>query len=684
MSLTAHHRALGAAPCYGAPHAAPRKKTNATFPGAFRRARTARAQRETVNVSGKPRSVQHTAWPAAFALMLVANLIAPATAALPSRFRQTCPDDWEPHRANPPYVRPALPAQPSPDVVVRAVEAKPTIKSDYTPFDVFKAVAAGASPFSKTGESIMDVYTVVSDNEVAPDVRQAVRSWTGAVDIVTGMVPDVQMLRLPSEMVEMAVDMYDGKSPSFDRMNGLIQLASPRGSHAHTSRDMRPERRPGRIVHAPNVPAPASPWPAHSPANGKKSAPKQKSPKVPRPMPKETRAGGARTRVALHGNEILVRRFPIEGEAEHLTGYAQVLPRDRQPADRTARLVFVGGQRYLRGDAGYYRATPGLSDDHWLIDAPRKNKAQVPVTYDPMTGQWQAQPSLRLCGGGCGPSRPLTIDSIAGSYADISAATRHIPDRAAAETIQNAFADVSRLNLIRSNRADLRAMRDNSIVDHRAALRTAMKGIDRRLPLAKQQRLAAEVTATYYYSHPFAEAFCQENAEVLLHFLLQDGIDVDHLRMITVKPKNKPPHVMVLYTESQALIELLDVSTPNPRVGLHQDGITAAQFAWEAYMTRETTLLLDPWSRSKAISFMGARTPKGAADILDAAFVDIGHTSGNPCTLSVTRPVASRRPVLSSQSSGGSLESAASLGATSWTSMQSGSSPSDSPDPRRA
>lgn len=246
------------------------------------------------------------------------------------------------------------------------------------------------------------------------------------------------------------------------------------------------------------------------------------------------------------------------------------------------------------------------------------------------------------------------------------------------------------MHLIRSNRADLRAMRDNSIVGHRTALRAATKDIDRRLPLMRQQRLAAEATATYYYSHPFAEAFCQENAEILLHFLLQDGIGANRLRMITVQPKNKPPHVMVLYTESSDLIALLDASTPNPRVILRQDGITASQFAWEAYVTRETTLLLDPWSRTKAVAFAWAEMPQDAVDILDAALLDIGHTAGNPCTISVTRPLTARRGVTGSQSSLGSLGSAGSSGAASGASGASGSSaPSGSdnigsPGPSRA
>ncbi|WP_233326905.1 hypothetical protein [Pandoraea sputorum] len=182
-----------------------------------------------------------------------------------------------------------------------------------------------------------------------------------------------------------------------------------------------------------------------------------------------------------------------------------------------------------------------------------------------------------------------------------------------------------------------------------------MRDIDPELPLVKQQCLAGAATARYYYSHPFAEAFCQENAEILFHYLLQDGVRTDQLRMITVQPKNRSPHVMVLYSESHRFIDRLDASTPRLRERLRPDGLSSEQFAWAAYMTRDTTLLLDPWSRNKAISFAWAKEPQDVVGILDRAFADIGHRNGHPYTVSVTRPLASRRsqPSLGSAGSAG-------------------------------
>ncbi|VVE64247.1 hypothetical protein PCA31118_01541 [Pandoraea captiosa] len=597
--------------------------------------------------------------------MLVANFVTPSSAAVPQRFRD--PDD--PARPTVPgdvVARDAI--SPMPDGVDAAVPALETsaasgvmiepvrhaaLKSQYAPVDVLRALAAARTPFSSTGESISDAYTLVTGREVPATVRKTVKGWTAAIDMTTGFLPEVQLLRLPAEISDVAVERIDGKTPSTDQLIGLVQFASPRGVGAPaTSRAARPR--------------------AGAPRNAPALIPSKRE--TPWQIPKDERAGIVSAPDNLSTHERSASRFAIKGEFDHLDGYEQRFTEAELPSDKASRLVVVGGNRYLRGEAGYYRATQGISADHWLIDAPRHARAQVPVTYDHATGQWQAHEPLRLCGGGCGSSRPLTPDSIAGSFEDIFSATRHLPDESAQEAIQNAFADLSRLHLVRSNRPDLRTMRDNSIVDHRASLRTAMKGIDRRLPLIKQQCQAAEVTARYYYSHPFTEAFCQENAEILFFFLLQDGIDIDNLRMITVQPKNRSPHVMVLYSESTRLIDILDASTPHPRVSLHQDGISSAQFAWAAYMTRDTTLLLDPWSRSKAVSFARADTPQDAVDILDVAFTDIGHRIGSPYTVSITRPLTARKGLLSSHSSFGSVGSAASSGAISGSSGSSATS----------
>ncbi|VVE74878.1 hypothetical protein PSP31121_00351 [Pandoraea sputorum] len=494
-----------------------------------------------------------------------------------------------------------------------------------------------------------DVYALMTGREVPREARETVRTWGTAIDITSSLIPGVQLLRLPSEVSDIAVDSIDGKPPDVERLVGLVQFASPRGSGSSAAPRLAPPERTAKVDVrlAPEAP----PWVA----------------------PKDERIGVVELPDSLAA-EKPTSRFAIAGEFDHLDGYEQTFTQAELPAQKATRLVVVGGHRYLRGEAGYYRVSQGMSGDHWLIDAPRQTRAQVPVTYDPVTDQWRAHEPLRVCGGGCASSRPISPDSIATSFDDIFSAAMQVTDETAQEAIYNAFSDLSSLHLVRSNRPDLRALRDNSIIDHRAALRVAMRDIDPQLPLVKQQSLAGEATARYYCSHPFAEAFCQENAEILFHYLLQDGVSTDQLRMITVQPKNRSPHVMVFYSESHRFIDMLDASTPRLRERLRPDGLSSEQFAWAAYMTRDTTLLLDPWSRNKVISFAWAKEPQDVVDILDEAFADIGHRNGNPYTVSVTRPLASRR----SQSSLGSASSAGSGSSTSRSAPNSAPSSSSS------
>ncbi|VVD73682.1 hypothetical protein [Pandoraea anhela] len=689
MPLTAHRRAIHMPACYGAPHASPSPASHQrharalerplsgaplntcpdTFPVTFRSARPAHATRDAIAASRAPTSRPRrsdTVWPAAFALLLVANFVTPASAAVPRDLRHRPTPSQTPARND------DVPGASAWEAVHVEPVKTPAIKSQYAPIDLLRAVAAARAPFSSTSESISDAYTLLTGHEVSPEVRKTVKDWASAIDITTGFIPEVQWLRLPAEISDATADRLEGKPPSPERLIGLVQFASPRSSSSSSSSGGGGGGTPTTSHETPLQPPVAHEGPL-SGVSGVSDMSDLSALPAPWPIPNED-LGIVSVPDNLSSGEPPVSRFAIQGEFEQLDGYEQRFSEAELPAAKATRLVIVNGHHYLRGEAGYYRATPGVSADHWLIDAPRHTRAQVPVTYDPATGEWRAHEPLRMCGGGCGSSRPMTPDSIAGSYHDIFAATRHLPDESAQEAIQNAFADLGRLHLVRSNRPDLRALRDHSIVDHRAALRTAMKDIDRRMPLVKQQRLTSEVTARYYYSHPSAEAFCQENAEVLFYFLLQDGIDSNQLRMITVQPKNRSPHVMVLYTESHRFVEMLDASTPQPRVSLRQDGISSSQFAWAAYMTRDTTLLLDPWSRNKAISFARADSPQDAVDILDSAFSDIGHRTGSPYTVSVTRPLAVRKGPLSSQSSLGSLGSAASSGMSdaSGTSGMSG------------
>lgn len=332
--------------------------------------------------------------------------------------------------------------------------------------------------------------------------------------------------------------------------------------------------------------------------------------------------------------------------------------------------MLINGIRYLSGDAGYYRATRGRSDDHLLIDAPRHDKAQVPVTFDIVTGQWQAHEPLRLCGGGCRGSKEMSTDSIAGTYSEIERAISHLHDENIQMAILYGMGELADMHLVRSNRPGMTGIRDNSIAAHRTALRDAMKHIDRWAPLVTQQRQAAAVTSRHYYWNHYGEAFCHENAEVLFHQLLQKGVPEDRIRMITVTPQHRAPHVLVLYTEAHDFISLLDLVTPQPPVINRRDGISGVTFGGFIYMNRKSTILLDPWSTTKAIEFSGAGNELDVIQTLDDAFSEIGHRSGHPYTVSVTRPFGvrifgARQRSISSLGSSGSRGSAGSLAAVS-------------------
>ncbi|WP_150606256.1 hypothetical protein [Pandoraea cepalis] len=648
--------------------------------------------------------------------MLVANLAPPASGAVPKR--DLAPDRSGEVSAN---IDTAIDAEALAlantttrtefdDVDIRPVD-HPLIKSDYTFHDFLKAVAAARAPFRYLGESVGDAYEILSGEEVDPQVRQRVRQGGEALDLATDLLPVVPLLRLPGDLADIACDELEGKSLDPEKIAGFLQYADPRvmGSAPPLRGDS------SAPVPAPSAPRPiikslqtrhADAMPAEAMVDG--IAPQVVDGAGPgNPIPSGAQSDAHDESVGIDADDSAdagdVARFApappaspanaparvnepeIVDEDEYLRGYELLLPADQLPAGKPARVVVVKGQHYLRGEAGYYRARRGLSGDHWLVDAPlsAESRAQVPVTYDASTGTWHAHAPLRLCGGGCGSSHlAYPPDSIATSFEDISHAVRHVPDESSQEAIQLAFAELSELHLLRTNRADLQPNRDNSIIGHRTALRGSMsKEIDPTLPLPKQQRVAAEITSMYYEWNSAAEAFCQENAEILFHRLIANGVAKEQIRMITFKPQNRPPHVMVLYTESEHFIKLLDRSTPNPPHPHHRDGISREFFREAAYLTRHSTLLLDPWSTTKAISFAGATSRYEAGRIINRALTDIGHLPGTPYAVSLTRPLGIHRPspkgsvgrerLGSSGSSGSSLGPSASASASQDTSRTS-------------
>ncbi|VVD87554.1 hypothetical protein [Pandoraea soli] len=721
MPFASHHRAIHVAPCYGLPPARPQRENG---PGAavglsraFHGARSGRPETglPVTGHPGRPRTGQPThsaAWPAALAILLVANLAAPASGAVPRRARPAEGSGETGADIDSSFDPEALPSANATawtaldDVVIQPVE-RPLIKSDYTFHDFLKAVAAARAPFRHFGESAGDAYEILSGEDVDPQVRRNVRHGAEVLDLATGLLPGVPMLRLPGELADIADDALERKAPDAEKIAGFLQYGDPRVTGSAPQRlggSSSPERSPSasQLASKSLKPRDVDLMPidlmrnshaadgAHAVAPDEMSDVHGEDSNVGADGTGEAGRFSFAPRVNEGGDVAVPGQTKIFGEDDHLQGYAQPLPADQIPTGEQARVVLVKGQHYLRGEAGYYRARRGLSDDHWLIDAPQgaERRAQVPVTYDVGTGEWRAHAPLRLCGGGCGSSRfAYPPDSIATSFDDISRAIRHVPDESSQEAIQLAFAELSELHLLRTNRADLQPIRDNSIINHRTALRNSMsKEIDPTLPLPKQQRIAADITSTHYEWNSAAEAFCQENAEILFHRLLTNGVPKDDIRMITFKPQNRPPHVMVIYTESEHFIQLMDRSTPNQPDPRFRDGISQEFFREAAYLTRHSTLLLDPWSTTKAISFAGATSRYDAGRLINRALIDIGHMPGNPYTVSLTRPLGIHRPTLkgsvelaSSGTSSGQSASASASQDSSWTSLETALSQDTAP-----
>ncbi|VVD67570.1 hypothetical protein PCO31111_00445 [Pandoraea communis] len=125
---------------------------------------------------------------------------------------------------------------------------------------------------------------------------------------------------------------------------------------------------------------------------------------------------------------------------------------------------------------------------------------------------------------------------------------------------------------------------------------------------------------------------------------------------------------MVLYTDSKYFIKLMGRSTPlSPNEG-HPDGIGYERFREALYLTRQSTVLLDPWSTTKAISFAGTTSPGDAGSLINRALIDIGHTSGNPYTVCVTRPLGIHRGTMRDRGNSLNSDSASSRSGANPTS----------------
>ncbi|MFJ2995755.1 hypothetical protein [Pandoraea sp. NPDC087047] len=655
-------------------------------------------------------------WSAVFAVALVANLAAPAVCAAPSRpfasGRRVGRDPSSDIAAPPADASSHVPDQVDIQPVQRAA-----IKTEYSFPDVMRALASSSAPFRNLGKVVGDTHAAATGDNMDRDTLNTMQRAGEFLDTITALVPAVQRIRVPGYAADVTANAVEGKVPGGERVSQVLTFADPRALGA------------GIPVHpgkAANLPVPAQPAPDPAPAQERApegdvgarlsdgGEPEKAAPQaaVDASPVDEVASGdtGAGADAEGHEDEAPASapdqpNVPnananapssagaprIEGEREYLQGYEQPLPSASLPAEPNRQLVVVGGQHYLAGEAGYYRVTREPQTGRWLVDAPRGTRAQVPVTYNAETGEWHAHAPLRLCGGGCGPSRESTPDSVALSQNQVADAIRHIQDRDVRDAIQLAYGDLANLHLLRSNREDLRRLRDNSIVEHRRMLVPQLMRLDPYSTLFEQQREAAEITAIHYDTYTdfgiddlSPEAFCQENAEILFHYLLTRGVPSHHIRMVTVRPQGRPPHVLVLYTESDQFIDLLDFSTPQPPVIGHVDGMSSERFTAALFLTRDTTVLLDPWSRIKAVSFKNTDAIEELMSMLDVALADAGHRPSDPFTVSLTRPYPAPRDRLAeTMASVSSLRSAASSASSgSSGSQSSASTANNTPDKR--
>jgi len=685
MRYASHYRAINAPPCYQASATTLSRETDAltapAFPDAFHGTRNGRKPASDALPTRPRESAQppsSNAWPVALAVMLVANLITPAARATPMLPRLS----GRSHEGDDSPGSVAAPPSDGQAEEYQSVERRPLtqtrIKSQYTAVEFLRAVASASAPFLHIGKAMGDAYAAVSGNEVGQEAIQRAQRVGGVVDAATGLIPKVQMIRLPGRLADVLADDLEGKPLQPEKITDILQFGDPRALGSDV---------PLRHESAPVQPVPAREAPMPEPAPAPEiEADVPVEPAVDRVSAENAFEAAARSGNAAASPEVgaggasFHPSLHVEGEREYLQGYEQSLSPEQIPPGPHRQLFIVNGRHYLGGESGYYHVTPGLQAHHWLINAPRGERAQVPVTFDPQTGAWRADAPLRLCGGGCGPSRESTPDSVAMSKNDVEAAIRHIPDRDVREAIQQAYSDLAHLHLKRTNREDLRPMRDNSIVEHRRILVPQLMRLDPGSSLFELQREAAMVTTIHYDNYVenslldlTPEAFCQENSEILFHYLLARGVLSHHIRMITIRPQGRPPHVMVLYTESDPFIDVLDLSTPQPPVSGHEDGIPGETFIGALFLTRDSTVLLDPWSRIKATSFPWVNDVAEVQSMLDIALADTGHRSGSPFTVSLTRPYpAPRERVASAMGSSVSMKSGGSSGGSSGESVQSG------------
>lgn len=543
----------------------------------------------------------------ALALLCVMNVAMPIAAARP-HFSPYASDNAVPGDAS----------DSDSGILMRPMAYAP-IKTDFSAQDVLKAVASGASPFTNFAESVSDVIAVSTGRDIAAKTRGQLRETMQVLDDATGLITRVRLFRLPGEIAQLVSEQIAGHPPDADRMISVLLNSDLRGLDTPG----QPRRQTDATVPQKAIARKAITDEGVPPAAFDEEGKLHTEPELREPP--QTNAASPST---------------IHGEREFLQGYSQWPLATKPLTELRHGLVLLDGHFFLRSTHGFYRVQRSKVDDYWVVDTPTPGKPQVPMKLDPDTGQWHAYAPLRLCGGGCSQSRMGAPQRVADSVYSYEFDLDGISERWVRDAIRDAFDALGDLNLLRSNRQDMRLLRNNSISEIRKHLGKRLREIDASQPLDRQQRHAAAITANYYIDNPGREAFCHENAEILLYFMLMHGVPKSRLRMVTLRPQNRAAHVMLLYTESPLLIKSLDWATPQAPVEGQADGLTRQEFSKAILSTRDHTWLFDPWSRIKMVTFERARSVQDVSNTLAPTLEAAGYRRSDPYRISVTRTLS--------------------------------------------
>lgn len=507
------------------------------------------------------------------------------------------------------------------DVAIQRVDGI-MLETDISLAGILRVLGDATHPFEKLGQFICDTWEITNGETLSNAQRDSIRKRMAVIDSATELAPPVTALRLASSLSTQLANLIDGKTltpndmiDALMRANAWLRAAaggstidaSAQGDAHDTSQDVVPiERR--RVVDAIQ--------PATGPARD--------------------------SVFAAHRDGM-----PIVDEDRFLRPYRYDVGAWPPPSQtRTPGILMTQtGQTVVHGEDGFYRVhRHGMGD--WRIHAAGDRLSEVPLSWDDSLHQWQAHEPLRLRGGGGGSSKHSTKTRstasgamlLEDSISDRDQVLTMIHDRSVRQAVDYALDATGDMRLRRTNREENRHLRDNSIVKTRQILESGFRHIDPAATLEEQQQIAAEVTLNYYRDHPGSEAFCHENAEILFGNMIDFGVPPERIRMITMSPSTRLGHVAVLYSESPVIFAFLRAATPYQASRMRLDGLPAPVFAELIFESRDTTVLLDPWSANKIVSFKNAATSHDILDLIAPNLQEAGIQQHRHYQVTLSRP----------------------------------------------